>query len=98
MLLRNENFYTIKNVSRFENNFVIFSQDESATAGKWNFKLQFNILNGTTAKKIAEFSGQTTGKASIYLSPRLTKIIVSGKSFNSETQPFYMAKKIIYKE
>ena len=32
------------------------------------------------------------------MSPRLTKIIVSGKSFNSESVPFYLAKAINFFE
>ncbi len=63
VLSRNDSFYSLKNVLRFGNYFVVFSQQESSTPGKWNFKLQFNLLSGTTSKKIAEFANQTTGKA-----------------------------------
>ncbi len=63
VLSRNDSFYSLKNVSRFGNYIVVFSQQESSTPGKWDFKLQFNLLSGTSTKKIAEFTNQTTGKA-----------------------------------
>ena len=63
VLSRNDSFYSLKKVFMFGNYFVVFSQQESSTPGKWNFKLQFNVLSGTTSKKIAEFINQTTGKA-----------------------------------
>ncbi len=98
VLSRNDSFYALKNIQRFGNYFVVFSQEESTTPGKWNFKLQFNILSGTSSKKIAEYTHQTTGKSLVYMSPRLTKIIVAGMSFSNQTAPFYLIKTIDFDE
>ena len=52
ILHRKDSFYQSKNVQKFGRYLVIFSQQESSTVGKWDFKLQVNILIGSVSQKI----------------------------------------------
>lgn len=75
---------------------VIFTWVESTTAGKFNFKLQFNKISGTTVTKIGELTGQTTDVPNFLASQKLTKVIVYGKLSTDATRPFYAAKSADY--
>jgi len=86
-----------KKVWRNADNFIIF--DEKLISGEtWSFIVQvYKFMNASFAKKIGDFSEQIFGKPSIVISPKLMKVIVSGKSLANSSIPYYFAKTINYK-
>jgi hypothetical protein len=93
-LARAESFYVNKKLFRVKNNLAIFTWVESSTAGKFDFKLQFNTISETIVTKIGEHSGQTTDLPNILVSEKLSKSIVFGKTSSDATKPFYAAKTV----
>ena len=86
-----------KSVWKNGNSFVVFTNKETTTAGKWSFTLQFNkLVDSAVSKSIGDFSGETTGEPLIVVSPKLMKVIVSGKSSTDATKSYYFAKTIDY--
>jgi hypothetical protein len=66
-LARADTFHAKKKIFRLINSLVIFTWAES-TAGKFNFKLQFNIISGSRVTKIGEITGQTTDEPNFLVS------------------------------
>lgn len=87
----------IRSVWKDANNFIIFTKKETATAGIWSFNVQFNkLVESAVSKSVGDFTGETKGEPSIVVSPKLMKIIITGKKSDNELQPFYFAKTIDY--
>ncbi len=93
---RNDTFYPNKSVWKYRDSFVVFTKKESNITGKWDFKLQINVMLNSVLKNISEFTSTTTEEPSILVSPELTKIIVFGKSMDNATKPFYLGKSVNY--
>jgi hypothetical protein len=63
-----DTFHAKKKIFRLINSLVIFTWAESTTAGKFDFKLQFNIISGSRLTKIGEITGQTTDEPNFLVS------------------------------
>lgn len=77
------------------NNLLIFTYKETAAgSGKYDWKVQPNVIVNNSLVIFGEFTGQSTDIPQITVSLKLSKVIVYGKKFDDATQPFYAGKSI----
>lgn len=91
---RAETFDTQKSIVKVGDNYIIASS-RTVNNTHYAWKIQLNSIANSLSTKVGEFSGTVqTSLPDVYLSPRLSKIIIKGNSATNSTQRVYVAKTI----